>query len=140
MGFVEQDHGTDAMEVIRKRFSPEFRNRLDAVVQFQALGFDHILRVVDKFLIELEAQLHEKHVSLSATPDARAVAGAARLRPADGRAPDGPRDPGQDQAPAGRRTAVRQAGGRRPGDIDVRDGELVVEAEPEPEKLLPVTV
>jgi hypothetical protein len=52
-------------------FTPEFRNRLDAVVQFQALGFDHILRVVDKFLIELEMLLHEKHVSLSATPAAR---------------------------------------------------------------------
>ena len=59
------------MEVIRKSFTPEFRNRLDAIIQFQALGFDHILRVVDKFLIELEAQLHEKHVSLSATPAAR---------------------------------------------------------------------
>ena len=45
------------------------------MVQFQALGFEHILRVVDKFLIELEVQLHEKHVSLSATPAARALAG-----------------------------------------------------------------
>src|SRR5687768_15141467 len=54
MGFVEQNHTTDAMEVIRKAFTPEFRNRLDAVVQFGSLGIDHILRVVDKFLIELE--------------------------------------------------------------------------------------
>src|SRR5580765_940941 len=57
IGFTRQDHSTDAMEVIRRGFSPEFRNRLDAIVQFQALGMDHILRVVDKFLIELEAQL-----------------------------------------------------------------------------------
>ena len=64
IGFTKQDHSTDAMEVIRRAFSPEFRNRLDAVVQFQALGFEHILRVVDKFLIELETQLHEKNVSL----------------------------------------------------------------------------
>lgn len=71
IGFTKQDHSTDAMEVIRKAFTPEFRNRLDAVVQFQALGFDHILRVVDKFIIELETQLHEKQVSLSATPEAR---------------------------------------------------------------------
>ncbi|HEX5664224.1 MAG TPA: ATP-dependent Clp protease ATP-binding subunit ClpA, partial [Xanthomonadaceae bacterium] len=70
IGFTKQDHSTDAMEVIRKGFTPEFRNRLDAVVQFQALGFEHILRVVDKFLIELEVQLHEKNVSLSATPAA----------------------------------------------------------------------
>src|SRR6187399_1065443 len=71
MGFVEQNHATDAMEVIRKGFTPEFRNRLDAIIQFQGLGFEHILRVVDKFLIELEAQLHEKHVSLTATTAAR---------------------------------------------------------------------
>jgi len=71
IGFTRQDHSSDAMEVIRKGFSPEFRNRLDAIVQFQALGTDHILRVVDKFLIELEAQLQEKHVTLSATQKAR---------------------------------------------------------------------
>jgi hypothetical protein len=41
-------------------------------MQFQRAGFDHILRVVDKFLIELETQLHEKHVALSSTPEARA--------------------------------------------------------------------
>src|SRR5690606_36708342 len=71
MGFLEQNHATDAMEVIRRAFSPEFRNRLDAVVQFRPLEPDHILRVVDKFLIELESQLHEKQVVLNATPDAR---------------------------------------------------------------------
>ncbi len=71
IGFVEQNHATDAMEVIRRAFSPEFRNRLDAVIQFNALDFEHILRVVDKFLIELEMQLQEKHVSLSVDPDAR---------------------------------------------------------------------
>src|SRR5690606_38904029 len=71
MGFVEQNHSTDAMEVIRRSFSPEFRNRLDAVVQFGGLDFDHILRVVDKFIIELETQLQEKHVSFSVDPEAR---------------------------------------------------------------------
>ena len=45
------------------------------MVQFQALGFDHILRVVDKFLIELEMQLHEKNVTLSATPTRARLAG-----------------------------------------------------------------
>jgi len=72
IGFTKQDHSTDAMEVIRKGFTPEFRNRLDAVVQFQALGFDHILRVVDKFLIELEAQLHEKGLSCAPAVSRRA--------------------------------------------------------------------
>jgi ATP-dependent Clp protease ATP-binding subunit ClpA len=71
IGFVKQDHATDAMEVIRRTFTPEFRNRLDAVIQFNPLDFEHILRVVDKFLIELESQLGEKHVSLDIDADAR---------------------------------------------------------------------
>ncbi|MBP6298777.1 MAG: ATP-dependent Clp protease ATP-binding subunit ClpA [Arenimonas sp.] len=71
MGFIEQNHTTDAMEILRKLFTPEFRNRLDAIIQFQALGIEHILRVVDKFLIELEALLHDKHVVLTITPEAR---------------------------------------------------------------------
>lgn len=71
IGFTSQDHSTDAMEVIRKTFTPEFRNRIDAIIHFRALDFGHILRVVDKFLIELESQLHEKHVTVTATPAAR---------------------------------------------------------------------
>ena len=71
IGFTRQNHATDAMEVIRKSFSPEFRNRLDAIVQFQGLGEDHVLRVVDKFLIELEALLLDKQVVLTATGQAR---------------------------------------------------------------------
>jgi len=57
--------------VIRRIFTPEFRNRLDAIIQFAALDFEHILRVVDKFLIELESQLTEKRVSLDVDADAR---------------------------------------------------------------------
>src|SRR5690606_23934271 len=71
IGFTKQDHSTDAMEVIRKTFTPEFRNRLDAVIQFGGLGFDNILRVVDKFIIELETLLQEKQVSLNVNPEAR---------------------------------------------------------------------
>jgi ATP-dependent Clp protease ATP-binding subunit ClpA len=71
IGFLTQNHATDAMEVIRRTFTPEFRNRLDAIIQFNALDFEHILRVVDKFLIELEAQLTEKHVALDVDADAR---------------------------------------------------------------------
>jgi ATP-dependent Clp protease ATP-binding subunit ClpA len=71
IGFVKQNHTTDAMEVIRRMFTPEFRNRLDAIIQFNSLDFEHILRVVDKFLIELEAQLSEKHVALDVDADAR---------------------------------------------------------------------
>ena len=71
IGFVKQNHATDAMETIRRMFTPEFRNRIDAIIQFNPLGFDHILRVVDKFLIELESQLTEKHVVLDVDADAR---------------------------------------------------------------------
>jgi ATP-dependent Clp protease ATP-binding subunit ClpA len=71
IGFVKQNHSMDSMEVIRRTFTPEFRNRLDAIIQFTPLDFDHILRVVDKFLIELESQLGEKHVSLDVDADAR---------------------------------------------------------------------
>jgi len=71
IGFVEQNHTTDAMEALKRGFTPEFRNRLDAIVQFNALDFEHILRVVDKFLIELEAQLQEKHVALHVDAQAR---------------------------------------------------------------------
>ncbi|RUL70471.1 ATP-dependent Clp protease ATP-binding subunit ClpA [Dyella choica] len=71
IGFVKQNHAMDSKEVIRRTFTPEFRNRLDAIIQFTPLDFEHILRVVDKFLIELEAQLSEKHVSLDVDADAR---------------------------------------------------------------------
>ncbi|GAB3367468.1 ATP-dependent Clp protease ATP-binding subunit ClpA [Lysobacter rhizosphaerae] len=140
IGFTKQDHSTDAMEIIRRAFSPEFRNRLDAVVQFQALGFDHILRVVDKFLIELEAQLHEKNVSLSATPTARDWLAQHGFDPLMGARPmarviqDRIKRPLADELLFG-----KLVGGGRV-TIDVREDELVVEAQAEPEKLLPVTV
>ncbi|WP_097461185.1 ATP-dependent Clp protease ATP-binding subunit ClpA [Mangrovitalea sediminis] len=64
IGFQEQDNSTDAMEVITKMFTPEFRNRLDGIIQFSALNRDTITHVVDKFLVELQAQLDEKRVVL----------------------------------------------------------------------------
>jgi len=72
MGFSEQNHTTDALEVIRKMFTPEFRNRLDAIVQFAPLGKSQILRVVDKFLMQLEEQLASKGVHLDVDEDAKA--------------------------------------------------------------------
>lgn len=71
MGFSEQNHSTDGIEAIKKLFSPEFRNRLDAIIQFKPLGSDIIGTVVDKFLVELEAQLDDKSVSLEVDEDAR---------------------------------------------------------------------
>jgi ATP-dependent Clp protease ATP-binding subunit ClpA len=71
IGFTAQDHSTDGMEAINKMFTPEFRNRLDSVVQFQPLGEDVILTVVDKFLTELQGQLDEKRVTIDVDEDAR---------------------------------------------------------------------
>ena len=71
IGFTSQDHSTDGMEAITKTFTPEFRNRLDSVVQFQPLGEDVILTVVDKFLTELQSQLDEKRVTIDVDEDAR---------------------------------------------------------------------
>ena len=71
MGFTQQDHSSDAGEAIKKIFTPEFRNRLDATIYFDALDEIVILNVVDKFLIELESQLEEKKVSLMISDEAR---------------------------------------------------------------------
>ena len=71
IGFTTQDHSSDGMEAITKTFTPEFRNRLDSIVQFQPLGEDVILTVVDKFLTELQGQLDEKRVTLDVDEDAR---------------------------------------------------------------------
>ena len=71
MGFVHQDHVGDSSEAIKRLFSPEFRNRLDAIVQFQSLDSATIAFVVDKFIIELETQLEEKRVTLEVDSAAR---------------------------------------------------------------------
>lgn len=72
IGFKQQDHSHDAMTAINKTFTPEFRNRLDGIIWFNHLDTGVILQVVDKFLIELQAQLDVKGVSLEVTPAARA--------------------------------------------------------------------
>jgi ATP-dependent Clp protease ATP-binding subunit ClpA len=71
MGFTHQDHKSDAMEVIKRVFSPEFRNRLDAIIEFNALDIITIQNVVDKFLVELQAQLDEKKVIMDIDESAR---------------------------------------------------------------------
>jgi ATP-dependent Clp protease ATP-binding subunit ClpA len=71
IGFTQQDHSSDSMKVIERAFSPEFRNRLDTVVQFAPLSIDIIGQVVDKFMFELETQLAEKRVSVVLEPEAR---------------------------------------------------------------------
>ncbi len=75
VGFTTQDHSSDAMEVINKMFNPEFRNRLDGIIEFGALNEKTILNVVDKFLVELQAQLDEKKVIMDVDETARAWLG-----------------------------------------------------------------
>ncbi|MFC4699675.1 ATP-dependent Clp protease ATP-binding subunit ClpA [Glaciecola siphonariae] len=72
IGFKQQDHSHDAMSEINRTFTPEFRNRLDSIVWFNHLDREVILQVVDKFIIELQAQLDAKGVSLEVSEKARA--------------------------------------------------------------------
>jgi len=72
IGFSEQDHTTDATEVINRMFTPEFRNRLDSIITFKPLPESVVLNVVDKFLVELQGQLDDKRVHLIVDEDARA--------------------------------------------------------------------
>jgi len=71
MGFQHQDHSTDGMEILKKMFTPEFRNRLDGIIQFEALGRGVVKTVVDKFLVGIQVQLDEKKVQLEVSEAAR---------------------------------------------------------------------
>ncbi|MGC1460249.1 MAG: ATP-dependent Clp protease ATP-binding subunit ClpA [Steroidobacteraceae bacterium] len=71
IGFTTADHATDGMEAVRRLFSPEFRNRIDAIIQFASLDPATIERVVDKLVVEIEAQLEQKGVSLTLDDAAR---------------------------------------------------------------------
>jgi ATP-dependent Clp protease ATP-binding subunit ClpA len=71
IGFTSQDHSTDGMEVLKKMFTPEFRNRLDTIIQFKSLSKEVIKTVVDKFLVEIQVQLDDKKVILVIDDEAR---------------------------------------------------------------------
>jgi ATP-dependent Clp protease ATP-binding subunit ClpA len=71
IGFTQQDHTSDGMEAIKRLFSPEFRNRLDGIISFNGLDARTIQRVVDKLLVEVEAQLEQKGVQLHVDDAAR---------------------------------------------------------------------
>jgi ATP-dependent Clp protease ATP-binding subunit ClpA len=72
IGFTQSDNASDGMEAIRRLFSPEFRNRLDAIIQFGALDAATIERVVDKLIVEVETQLEQKGVQIALDDAARA--------------------------------------------------------------------
>ncbi|WP_028772365.1 ATP-dependent Clp protease ATP-binding subunit ClpA [Shewanella waksmanii] len=73
IGFKQQDHSQDALSEINKVFSPEFRNRLDEIIWFNHLDMTVIAKVVDKFLVELQAQLDDKSVTLEVSDEARTL-------------------------------------------------------------------
>jgi len=71
IGFTHQDHSSDGMSIIKKSFTPEFRNRLDAIIQFGSLDSTSVSRVVDKLVVELEAKLDSNNVTLELDDRAR---------------------------------------------------------------------
>ncbi len=71
MGFNHQDHQSDGMEAVKRIFTPEFRNRLDGIIQFKPLANDAILRVADKAVLELEMLLQDKNVTLELDDNVR---------------------------------------------------------------------
>jgi ATP-dependent Clp protease ATP-binding subunit ClpA len=87
MGFTTSKQAGDEQADIKRLFSPEFRNRLDAIVSFSALSTDIIIRVVDKFLIQLEDQLHEKKVEATFSDKLKAYLGKKGFDPLMGARP-----------------------------------------------------
>ncbi|MFK3738615.1 ATP-dependent Clp protease ATP-binding subunit ClpA [Massilia sp. TN1-12] len=87
VGFVDSKAAGDEMADIKRMFTPEFRNRLDAIISFRALDEEIILRVVDKFLMQLEEQLHEKKVEAVFTEKLRKFLGAKGFDPQMGARP-----------------------------------------------------
>ena len=112
IGLVQQDNSTDAMEEIKKVFTPEFRNRLDNIIWFNHLSTEVIQQVVDKFIVELQAQLDAKGVSLEVSDDARDWLSVKGYDRAMGARPMA-RVMQENLKTVGQRTAVRLAGGRR---------------------------
>ena len=93
-GFTRSKREGDDTEAINRLFAPEFRNRLDAIITFNHLSPEIIAQVVEKFVLQLEAQLADRNVTIELIGRSLALADRQRLRRADGRPSDGARDPG----------------------------------------------
>jgi ATP-dependent Clp protease ATP-binding subunit ClpA len=87
IGFAQSSKAGDEMMDIKRMFTPEFRNRLDATIPFAALSHEVIMRVVDKFLMQLEEQLHEKKVEISFSDELRDYLGKHGFDPLMGARP-----------------------------------------------------
>jgi ATP-dependent Clp protease ATP-binding subunit ClpA len=139
IGFTNSKQAGDEMGDIKRMFTPEFRNRIDAIISFRALDEEIILRVVDKFLMQLEEQLHEKKVEAIFTEKLRKFLGKKGFDPLMGARPmsrliqDMIRKALADELLFGRLVA----GGRVTVDLDEKD---VVKLEfPEPPDAAPTT-
>ncbi|NMH64221.1 ATP-dependent Clp protease ATP-binding subunit ClpA [Shewanella salipaludis] len=134
IGFKQQDHSQDALSEINRVFSPEFRNRLDSIIWFNHLDMTIIAKVVDKFLVELQAQLDDKRVSLQVSDEARTLLAEKGYDENMGARPmarvvtDLIKRPLADEILFGQ----LQAGGI--AHVDVENGQLVIHAE-SPEKV-----
>jgi ATP-dependent Clp protease ATP-binding subunit ClpA len=130
IGFSIQDHTTDGMEAIKKMFTPEFRNRLDSIVQFGELSIDVIKTVVDKFLVQLQSQLDDKKVFIEIDDDARlwlaenGYDSKMGARPMDRLIQEKIKKPLAEEVLFG---ALAQKGGT--AFVSVEDGELIVSTE-----------
>ncbi len=112
-GFHKSSREGDDKEAIDRLFAPEFRNRLDAIVPFLRLPETVIARVVDKFILQLEAQLSDRNVTIELTDESRSWLVKNGYDEAYGGKADGAGDPDPDQDAARRRGAVRPAEERR---------------------------
>lgn len=135
IGFTTARQSGDEMGDIKRLFTPEFRNRLDAIVSFKALDEQIILRVVDKFLLQLETQLGEKKVDVTFTDSVRKFLAKKGFDPLMGARPmqrliqDMIRKALADELLFGQLTD----GGRLTVDLDDKD-EIALDIQPLPEK------
>jgi ATP-dependent Clp protease ATP-binding subunit ClpA len=124
IGFTEQDHSSDGIEVLKKFFTPEFRNRLDAIVQFAPLSEETIASVVDKFVFELEGQLAEKKVALVVEPEARVWLAERGYDPQMGARPMARLIKDRIKKPLAEELLFGRLVGGGTVHVDVKDGEL----------------
>jgi ATP-dependent Clp protease ATP-binding subunit ClpA len=129
IGFTMQDHTSDAMEEIKRMFSPEFRNRLDAIIQFNPLDPETIGHVVDKFLIELEAQLDTKKVTMDVDSEAKVWLAEHGHDPIMGARPMARLIQDKIKKPLAEQILFGDLQGGGHIFVTVRDGELVVESD-----------
>ena len=108
LGFTAKRERGDEMQAINKLFTPEFRNRLDAIIPFAPLSEPVIAKVVDKFLLQLEHQLLDKKSRSRIHAGIAQISGGKRFRPANAARADAPPDSGKNPQTARRRTPVRQ--------------------------------